>query len=121
MRAEGHAGALLHHELEPLKLRTDASVNLGVVTAEWVTNAIKYAYPNGTGAVRVRLRRLTDGRAELVVEDDGIGRSEGAAPRGTGLGTRVVQGIAASMRAEVEYLTRQPGTAARLVFSLPSD
>ena len=121
MRAEGHGGTSLRHELEPLRLRTDASVNLGVVVTEWVTNAIKYAYPGGTGDVRVRLRKLADGRAELVVEDDGIGRAENAAPRGTGLGTRVVKGIAASMRADVEYLTRHPGTAARLVFSLPVD
>ncbi len=121
MRAEGHGGTSLSHELEPLKLRTDASVNLGVVVTEWVTNAFKYAYPDRTGSVRVRLCRLPDGRAELLVEDDGVGRREDAPVKGTGLGTRIVKGIAAAMRAEVEYLRRQPGTAARLVFPLPVD
>jgi two-component sensor histidine kinase len=121
MRAEGHGGASLRHELEPLKLATDASVNLGVVVTEWVTNAFKYAYPDRTGDVRVRLKRLDGGRAELVVEDDGIGRDDGAPVRGTGLGTRIVKGIAAAMRADVEYLRRQPGTVARLTFPLPAD
>lgn len=121
MRAEGHGGTSLSHELEPLKLRTDASVNLGVVVTEWVTNAFKYAYPDRTGSVRVRLCRLPNGRAELLVEDDGVGRREDAPVKGTGLGTRIVKGIAAAMRAEVEYLRRQPGTAARLVFPLPVD
>jgi two-component sensor histidine kinase/CHASE3 domain sensor protein len=121
MRAEGHGGTSLSHELEPLRLRTDASVNLGVVVTEWVTNAFKYAYPDRAGDVRVRLRRLPDGRAELVVEDDGIGRKDDAPARGTGLGTRIVKGVAAAMRAEVAYLGRQPGTAARLVFPLPAD
>lgn len=121
MRAEGHGGASLRHELEPLKLTTDASVNLGVVVTEWVTNAFKYAYPDRTGDVRVRLKRLGDGRAELVVEDDGIGRDDRAPVRGTGLGTRIVKGIAAAMRADVEYLRRQPGTVARLTFPLPAD
>ena len=121
MRAEGHGGASIRHELEPLKLSTDASVNLGVVVTEWVTNAFKYAYPDRTGDVRVRLKRLGGGRAELVVEDDGIGREDGAPVRGTGLGTRIVKGIAAAMRADVEYLRRQPGTVARLTFPLPAD
>ncbi len=118
MRAEGHGGASVRHELEPLKLRTDASVSLGVVVAEWVTNAFKYAYPDRPGDVRVRLRRLADGRAELVVEDDGVGRPEDGPARGTGLGTRIVKGVAATLRGEVEYLRRQPGTTARLIFPL---
>jgi two-component sensor histidine kinase len=92
-----------------------------VIVTEWVTNAFKYAYPDRPGDIRVRLKRLDDGRAELVVEDDGIGRKEGVPARGTGLGTRIVKGIAAAMRAEVEYLRRDPGTAARLVFPLPAD
>jgi len=121
MRAEGHGGASISQELEPVKLKTDASVNLGVIVTEWVTNAFKYAYPDRPGDIRVRLKRLDDGRAELVVEDDGIGRKEGVPARGTGLGTRIVKGIAAAMRAEVEYLRRDPGTVARLVFPLPAD
>ena len=119
MRHEGH-GASLSYQLEPLKLRTDATVNLGVVVAEWVTNAFKYAYPDRRGEVRVRLRSLPDARAELVVEDDGVGRSESGPAQGTGLGTRLVNGIAATMGAEIQYLARQPGTAARLAFPLPA-
>lgn len=121
MRAEGRGGIAVRHELEPLQLRTDASVNLGVVVAEWLTNAFKYAYPEGAGEVRVRLRRLHDGRAELIVEDDGVGRKEGGAPKGTGIGTRVVKGIAQTMRAEVHYLPREPGMAAQLIFPLSMD
>lgn len=119
MRSEGH-GASLVYQLEPIRLPTDTSINLGVVVAEWVTNAFKYAYPDWRGEVRVRLRRLTDGRAELVVEDDGIGRSENGPARGTGLGTRLVKAMAAAIGAEIEYIPRAPGTAARLAFPLPS-
>ena len=120
MRAEGHGGVSVVHRLEPLKLRTDSSVNLGVVVTEWVTNAFKYAYPDGSGQVRVALKRLPDGRAELTVEDDGVGRTEGGPARGTGLGTRIVRGIAPSLRGEVAYRPRQPGTEACLVFPLPA-
>jgi len=119
MRDEGH-GASLRYDLEPIRLPTDTSVNLGVVVAEWVTNAFKYAYPDRRGEVRVRLRRLPDGKVELTVEDDGVGRSEDAPAKGTGLGTRLVKAMAGAIGAEIEYVARRPGTAARLVFPLPT-
>jgi two-component sensor histidine kinase len=119
MRQEG-LGAWLRYDIAPLKLRTDASVNLGVVVTEWVTNAFKYAYPDRSGEVRVRLKELPDGRGELVVEDDGVGRDKDAPAKGTGLGTRLVSGMAGTMRAEIDYVDRAPGTAARLVFPLPT-
>ncbi len=117
MRDEGH-GASLVADLEPLKLRTDASVNLGIVVTEWVTNAFKYAYPDGPGEIRVRLRHLPDGRVELAVEDDGVGHPDDGSVKGTGLGTRIVKAMAGSMGAELEYVRRQKGTAVRLIFPL---
>jgi len=116
MRGEGHA-ASLKYQLEPLRLTTDASVNLGVIMAEWVTNAYKYAYPDRGGEIRVNLKQLADGRAELVVEDDGVGRGDGTVVKGTGLGTRIVAAMAHTIGAEVQYVARNPGTAARLAFS----
>lgn len=116
LRNEGR-GASLRYSIEPLKLATDASVNLGVVVTELVTNAFKYAYPSGDGEVRVRLVSLPESKVELTVEDDGVGRSEGPA-KGTGIGTRIVQAMAANMEANVEYLKRTRGTTARLIFPL---
>jgi two-component sensor histidine kinase/CHASE3 domain sensor protein len=113
----GHT-ASVKHDLAPLQLNTDASVNLGVVVAEWVTNAFKYAYADRKGEIRVKLKSRDDGRGELIVEDDGVGRGPQAVIKGTGLGTRIVATMASSMQAEVDYLTRQPGTTARLVFPL---
>lgn len=117
MRAEGH-GAVLRHSLQPLRLATDAAINLGVVATEWVTNAFKYAYPDRSGEVRVRLQLLEDGRGELAVEDDGVGRRPAAPAQGTGIGTRIVKAMAATMGAEAEYSDRNPGTLARLAFPL---
>jgi two-component sensor histidine kinase len=114
MRAEGHR-ASLRHELEPLSLSTDKSINLGVVATEWVTNAFKYAYPGKPGEIRIKLREAIGGGIELLVEDDGVGRDVSEKPVGTGLGTRIVHAMAHSMGAQVEYLARRPGTAARLL------
>lgn len=115
MRGEGHDATLVA-TLEPVRLPTDTAINLGVVLTEWVTNAFKYAYPGASGDIRVTLRRLPQGKAELSVEDDGVGRVPGAPIKGTGLGTRIVKAMAQSMTAEIAYDDLTPGMAARLIF-----
>lgn len=120
LRAEGHT-ATLRHEIDPIRLKTDASVGLGVVVTEWVTNAFKYAYPENPGEIRVRLKSLDGGTGELVVEDDGVGRSEASPAKGTGLGTRIVSTMAAAMHARIEHPDRRKGTAQRLVFSVAAE
>ncbi|MES2907042.1 MAG: CHASE3 domain-containing protein [Pseudomonadota bacterium] len=119
MRDEGH-GASLKYELEPLKLQPDATISLGVVVAELVTNAFKYAYPHKSGEIRVRLKHLSHQQVELAVEDDGVGRSDGTPSKGTGLGTKIIKAMAANMQADIQYLKGEPGTTARLVFPLQS-
>jgi two-component sensor histidine kinase len=120
MQDEGH-GASLRYDLDALRLRPDTSVNLGVIATELVTNAFKYAYPNRSGEVRVRLTRLSGDKAELVVEDDGVGRDAEVSPKGTGLGTRIVNAMARTIGADVEYFVRYPGCGARLAFACPAE
>jgi two-component sensor histidine kinase len=105
----------LVYRLEPLSLKADASINLGVIAAEWVMNAAKYAYPGRAGEVRVALATLANGRAIFSVEDDGVGRGDGQ-PKGTALGTRIVAAMASSLNGSVEYQDRAPGLSAQLAF-----
>ena len=117
MRKDGHT-ARLTSMLDPVFLPADESISLGVVATELVTNAFKYAYPAGqSGDIRVMLRNLPEGRAELVVQDDGIGLGATVRPGGTGLGSKIIAAMAAALKTNVEYINRAPGTAARLVFS----
>ncbi len=116
MRAEGRGGRLTY-DLDEAQLTTDASINVGVAVTELVTNAYKYAYPTGSGEIRVRLKHVPESRVEIVVEDDGIGRGSGA-PAGTGVGTRIVKAMAATLGTEIQYRDRRPGTAAILSVSI---
>jgi len=77
-----------------------------------VTNAFKYAYPDGTGEIRVRFGEEA-GAVHLCVEDDGVGR-DATAVKGTGFGSRVVGTIAGMMGAAAQYRQRHPGTEACL-------
>jgi two-component sensor histidine kinase len=115
---EAAQGISLKYELQPLRLKTDASINLGVVVTEWVMNAFKYAYPDKAGEVRVILTSDENGFGILRVEDDGIGRDDEAKPTGTGVGTRIVNAMAGSMGASIAYIRRSPGTSASLSFPL---
>jgi two-component sensor histidine kinase len=117
MRESGHR-ALVRHEITPIVLPTDKTVSLGVVTAELVTNAFKYAYPSEPGEIRVRLERSGTDQAILTVADDGVGRVEGAAPKGTGLGSRLVAAMVGSLDGSLGYLDGAPGTVARITFPI---
>jgi two-component sensor histidine kinase len=116
LRGAGH-GLTLLFDIERVMLETDFCINLGVVLTELVTNAFKYAYPDGVGEIRIHLRKLPDEEAELVVADDGIGRADGAPAKGTGVGSKIVNAMCASMGARIDYRNLQPGTAAHLRFS----
>jgi two-component sensor histidine kinase/CheY-like chemotaxis protein len=116
MRGQGHAAAL-SADIAPLILGTDAAINLGIIVAELVTNAFKYAFPESSGKIWVMLAETGDGRARLIVGDNGIGRQEGTV-KGTGLGTKIVGAMATSMGAEISYPETTQGTVASLVFPL---
>ena len=99
---------------EPIRLPTDRAVSLGVIVTELVTNACKYAYPQGGGAVRVGLRETGDRGFELVVEDDGCGLAPGTSPRGTGLGQKLIRAMAQSLQGEFGYDPAHRGVRATL-------
>ncbi len=116
---EGLRPIVLLAEAEVHALDAERAIQLGLVLNEAVTNAMKYAFPEDRpGTVRVRFGR--EGEAFLLtVEDDGIGLPrEGdmerephrALPAGSGLGTRLLRGLAAQLRGS---FTRRPGPEGR--------
>lgn len=118
MKAAGHLPRV-RHALAPFRIATDKAVSVGMIVTELVTNACKYAYPGGeTGEVRVLLQVKDGVQAVLTVEDDGVGLPEGDAPKGTGLGTRIVQAMATSLGTSINYGSEGRGTRAWIVIDI---
>jgi PAS domain S-box-containing protein len=62
-------------EVDPLEIDPDRAVPLGLLVNELVTNAIKHAFPDGTGHVVLSAKHIGD-EIELTVADDGVGMKD---------------------------------------------
>jgi len=102
----------LQSDLQPAMLPNDRAVTLGLIVTELVINANKYAYGDGQGPIRVRLTQDRQS-LHLVVADEGRGR--GGARKG--FGSRMLDGLVASLGGTLAYEDAKPGT--RAVLTLP--
>lgn len=101
---------------EPIDLDPDRAVAIGVIVNELVLNAMKYAYPDEKGPIRIGLKRVNGKRAVLSVEDDGIGHDIQTLPRSTGLGRSIVGAMATRLGANVVYDPAHSGTRVVITF-----
>jgi two-component sensor histidine kinase len=101
---------------DPIEVDPDRAVALGVIVNELVVNALKYAYADGRGPIRVGLKATDARRAVLSVEDDGVGHGAASAPASTGLGQRIVAAMANKLDADLAHDRTHPGTRVVLSF-----
>jgi two-component sensor histidine kinase len=100
----GQSRAITLRTTPGVQMPTDKAVWLGVIVTELLTNAFKYAYSlHESGEIRVLLERLPAGKLRLAVEDDGTGWNGEGAPQGSGLGTRVINAMAGSLKSKLHY------------------
>ncbi len=93
---------VLKHEVEEVFLNLDTSIPCGLIVNELVSNALKYAFPEGKkGEVWVRLKD-DSGLVTLVVSDNGIGLPDGFDFRQTdSLGLQLVTSLVEQINGEI--------------------
>lgn len=105
----------VHVDVEDIRWGPERIVPIGKIVNELVTNALKYAFPDGrAGAIRLSLARK-DGKAHLAVSDDGVGLPTERDPAGS-LGLRLVQAFAAQLGGA---MTVAPGPGATFTIRFP--
>lgn len=93
------------------------ALHAGLITAELLTNAVKYAHPTGLPVkVRVHCETASNGSFLVAVTDDGVGFPENFNPETDGgLGFALMRALANGLNAELQFEHDSLGVRARLV------
>ena len=119
MRAGQSAVAIEARSETGLDIPMKTAASVGLIVNELVTNAYKYAYPDGaSGTIRIRAEKSAAGRAVVEVSDEGIGMDPEAAARSGSLGMSIVHSLAEGLGARLE-LESASGKGTRWTLFLP--
>lgn len=109
----------LELDIEDIHLSMNQTVYYGLVINELVTNAVKYAFPDGiSGQISLRLQKAGRDRCRLEVKDDGIGLPKDLEhDKLDTLGLSLVSMLVEQMEGNYEYETKS-GTLFIIEFPL---
>ena len=93
------------------------ALHAGLITAELLTNAVKYAHPTGLPVcIQIRCETNDDGSFLVEVTDDGVGFPENFDPATDGgLGFQLMRALTKGLNAELQFEHDSLGVCARLV------
>jgi PAS domain S-box-containing protein len=100
-----HGSILVEMGVESVPLTLEKAIPAGLIVAELLTNALRYAYPEGSeqGNIVISLRKRK-GEAELSVRDYGVGMPGAAAMEGVGsLGMTLIRILAGQLSGKAEF------------------
>ena len=98
-------GIRLKLDVDPVSLNIDTAIPCALIINELVSNALKYAFPNGRdGEIHIRLEQRTDERLHLVISDNGVGFPAHVSFDTTdSLGLHLVRSLAEQLNGSVQY------------------
>jgi two-component sensor histidine kinase/Tfp pilus assembly protein PilF len=98
---------IIQNEVEPMRLDVDTAIPVGLILNELITNALKYAFPDGrTGVIKLRLFENRD-QLVLQVADNGVGaNASDVAPKSSSFGMKLLNAFKAKLHAEFDIESR---------------
>jgi PAS domain S-box-containing protein len=104
---------------DKLFLNLDYSIPCGLIVNELISNAFKYAFPNGrNGKIGVIVKKLHN-FVEIIVNDDGIGIKKEIDIKNTeSLGLQLVTSLVEQLDGELFHTNLNPGTEIKITFEL---
>jgi two-component system, chemotaxis family, sensor kinase Cph1 len=99
----------------PILLPTDRAIILALVITELLTNAIKYAYPEGVGPIDVTVQEQVRATIRVTVADCGGGMP--SETRRSGFGSRLTKTLISQLEGDIEIMTNASGT--RVILTVP--
>ncbi|WP_375461779.1 histidine kinase dimerization/phosphoacceptor domain -containing protein [uncultured Enterovirga sp.] len=115
--ASGREDICLDLRLVPVEVPAAKAAPLALMVNELVTNAIKHAFPDRGGRIRIEVEPRGD-RFFIKMEDDGIGTPPEVSRR-TSLGRTLIENFALQLQADVVSSSADPGT--RIEIAIPID
>jgi len=104
------------YDIEPLEMDVSQAVPLGLILNEAITNAIKYAFPNGrTGLIALSLTTTAPQHYILHISDNGIGMPAGLNSKKGSLGMSLMEGLSEDLNGSFEIESDQ-GTTIEIAF-----
>lgn len=98
----------IEFDIEPLVIDRDYATPLALLVNEVVTNALKYAFPDGRkGTIRIGMAATQPLMARLTIADDGIGFDPETVA--SGMGNRLIKGMVTQLGGTSSY-QRNGGT-----------
>lgn len=107
----------LNMEMEVVHIDINKAVSLGLIINELLSNSLRHAFPdNKKGEIQIKLRKIFDGKIELVISDNGVGIPEDIDFSNTpSLGMLLVNDLVRQIDGQID-LKREGGTSFRITF-----
>ena len=104
----------LNCHIDELNMDLESAIPIGLITAELITNACKYAFTSiEKPEINITLNKQND-TLFLIVTDNGVGKQASEKESGTSFGTKLIKSLSRKLRAEIIEDTSENGTSIQL-------